>query len=189
MQPAQSHPVHAKGEADRRHERTHLFLAASLCSKAGSGPVHVRNISASGALIEGSIAPADGEPVILKRGRLAAAASMIWKEGRRAGIAFGSPIDVADWMARQPSTHQARVDEMVRAVRSESAVTAIQGTAKEAALPVSWETELRALRNTLEQLESGLVADVIMVATHPEIQLLDAALQSIDRIFGFRKTT
>ncbi len=189
MQPAQSHPVHEKGEADRRHERTHLFLAASLCSKAESRPVHVRNISASGALIEGSIASANGEPVILKRGSLEAAASIIWKEGRKAGIAFGSPIDVANWRARQPSTHQARVDEMIRAVRSESTVTAVQGTAKEDAVPASWETELRALRNTLAQLESGLVADVIMVATHPEIQLLDVALQSIDRMLGIRKAT
>ncbi len=187
MQPAQSHPVREKGEADRRHERTHLFLAASLSSKAGSAPVHVRNISASGALIEGSIAPANGEALILKRGSLEAAASIIWKEGRRAGIAFGTSIDVADWMARQPSTHQARVDDMIRAVRAESTPTAIQGRTDEA-LPVSWETDLRALRNMLAQLETGLIADVIMVATHPEIQLLDVALQTIDRMMGAKKT-
>ena len=34
------------------------------------------------------------------------------------------------------------------------------------------------------QLGNGLTADVVLVATHPEIQLLDIALQRIERIMA-----
>lgn len=167
----------------RRHERTHLFLAASVHSKAGSCPVHVRNISASGALIEGSIVPNQGDRLILKRGSLQASASIVWKAGRKAGIAFSSVIPVADWMARQPSAHQGRVDEMIQVIRSGGGNWADgAGELKENASERSLETELRALRGTLTELETGLLGDVILIATHPEIQLLDIALQAVDRM-------
>jgi hypothetical protein len=168
----------------RRHERTHLFLAASLHSNAGACPVHVRNISASGALIEGSILPNQGDRLILRRGSLEAAASIVWKAGRKAGISFASLIPVVDWMARQPGTHQGRVDDMIQAIRSGSGNLPDRPGEVEMAPERSLETELRALRGTLTELEKGLLGDVILIATHPEIQLLDIALQAIDRMLG-----
>jgi hypothetical protein len=168
----------------RRYERTHLFLAASLHSEAGSCPVHVRNISASGALIEGSIIPDQGDKLILRRGSLGASASMVWKNGRKAGIAFSSIIPVSDWMARQPSAHQGRVDDMIQAIRSEASNWPGGLGEKDLALERTLEAELRELRHTLAELEKGLIGDVILVATHPEIQLLDIALQAVDRMLG-----
>jgi hypothetical protein len=44
------------------------------------------------------------------------------------------------------------------------------------------EVELGQLRAELAELESALLADVILVATHPEIQTLDISVQRIDRI-------
>lgn len=70
----------------RRHERIHLFLAAVLHSTAGSCPVHVRNISQTGALIEGSTVPEKGEAMVLKRTGLEATATIVWKASRKAGI-------------------------------------------------------------------------------------------------------
>lgn len=181
--PSQLPPLDA--QEGRRRERTHLFLAASLQSKAGSCPVHVRNISATGALIEGLIVPGPGDSLILRRGSLEASANIVWKAGRKAGIAFSSVIPVADWMARQPSAHQGRIDDMIQAVRS-GIGNRPYGPSElgEKDPDRSLEADLMALKSTLTELEKGLLGDVILIATHPEIQLLDIALQAVDRMLG-----
>ena len=46
------------------------------------------------------------------------------------------------------------------------------------------ETEVKLLRSDLINLGNVLAADVILVATHPEIQSLDISLQRIERIMG-----
>ena len=184
MQAAPSQPPTQAAQEGRRHERTHLFLAASLHSKSGSCPVHVRNISASGALIEGSIVPNETDSLIIRRGSLEASASIVWKDGRKAGIAFSSLIPVTDWMARQPSAHQRRVDDMIQAVRAAGGSRGDGAERKETAAEHSIEADLMALKGTLAELEKGLLGDVIVIATHPEIQLLDIALQSVDRMLG-----
>ena len=166
----------------RRCERTHLFLAASLCSGGAAHPVNVRNISTTGALIEGTIVPEVGEELLLKRGGLNATGRVAWKAGRKAGIAFSSTVYVADWMARQPKQHQARVDGIIHAIRSEPAGRPDETEEGEAGLAQSIEGELRSLKAILAELERDLISDVIIVATHPEIQLLDVARQAVDRI-------
>ena len=180
MSPMQIAP--SSGAESRRSERTHLFLAASLCCGAAAHPVNVRNISTTGALIEGSIVPDVGEELLLKRGGLRATGRVAWKAGRKAGIAFSSTVYVADWMARQPSGHQARVDGIVHAIRSGPASRPDGAGNGEPGSGLSIEAELRSLRATLAELERDLISDVIIVATHPEIQLLDVALQAVDRI-------
>lgn len=166
----------------RRHDRTHLFLGALLCSKTGSCPVHVRNISPTGALIEGSIAPEKGETLVLKRGGLEASATIVWKVSRKAGIAFVRTIHVADWISKR-AIHQDRVDDIIRTVRSGSAGSPAETGERGRLTPATIiEGELEALKNHLAELEHGLTADIVLVATHPEIQLLDLALQSVERI-------
>ena len=181
--PAEFSPLHT--HQGRCHERTHLFLSASLCSRAGSIPVHVRNISPCGALIEGAIVPEPGDDVILKRGSLQASATIVWKECRRAGIAFASAVLVEGWMARQPNAHQGRVDEVILAIRSKGCSHPGETSERRDVPPGrSVEDELQALRNSLSELEKGLLSDELLVASHPEIQLLDVAMQSIDRMLG-----
>lgn len=185
MSPGPSEFIPVAPHEGRRHERTHLFLGAVLHSSAGSCPVHVRNISPSGALIEGSIVPEKGEPLVLKRAGLKASATIVWKAGRKAGIAFAAIVHVAEWMSSRSSAHQARVDDMVQAIRSGSAGPGEKRSVPPAALI---ESELGALKNYLVELEQGLTADVIVVATHPEIQLLDVAQQSVERmLLGLRR--
>lgn len=147
--------------------------------------MRVRNISPSGALIEGSIVPEKDEPLVLKRGSFEASARIVWKVGRRAGIEFSSNIHVADWMSRQSSAHQGRTDDMVQAIRSGPGDWPGKSSEQQQAssdCPI--ETELRTLRSNLAELGDGLIGDVILVATHPEIQLLDIALQSVDRLLS-----
>lgn len=166
----------------RGHDRTHLFLGAVLHSRAGSCPVHIRNISPTGALIEGSIIPDKGEPMVLKRARLQASATIVWKAGRKAGIAFASRIHVSDWTSKPSNARQASVDGMIHAIRSGSP----GHPGERSAVPPAemLKSELEAVKSYLAELEQGLTADVVVVATHPEMQLIDVALQSVERVLA-----
>ena len=109
----------SSGPADLRHgARTHLFVIATLCWDAGSTPVHVRNMSANGALIEGAILPKPGSPFVLKRGSLQVGGRIAWAASRQAGLAFSATVSVADWMARQANARQDQIDEIVSALKS-----------------------------------------------------------------------
>jgi hypothetical protein len=168
--------------AKRQAPRTHLFVIATLCSDSGSAPAHIRNLSERGALVEAAALPAPGTPVLLKRGRLEVRGSVAWKSSRQAGIAFQSRVDVGDWMARQGGPHQERVDELMTALRSSAPEPIERDSDHSSARRKAIESELSALRSELTRLGEGLTADIIMVATHPELQLLDIALQRVDRI-------
>jgi hypothetical protein len=168
----------------RRQERTHLFVAAQLCFASGACPVHIRNMSPSGALIEGAVLPDQHEAATLRRGPLEAKVRIVWKAGRKAGVSFLSPVHVADWMSRTMPSHQAKVDDLVRTIRSgEGGVGGnVQGMAGRIAPPI--EAELRDLRRELAMLEHALAGDEAVIMAHPEIQLLDIALQRIDRMIA-----
>ncbi len=82
-------------DESRREERTHLFVAATLYFADGSCPVHIRNMSPTGALIEGAVLPEIQMPAIMKRGELETNVSLVWKAGRKAGLSFSSTVHVA----------------------------------------------------------------------------------------------
>ena len=167
----------------RVQPRTHLFVIATLYSADTSTAVHVRNMSSRGALIEGALLPDVGTAVQLKRGSLQAAGMIAWRAGRRAGVAFSTFAHVADWMARQTSPQQQRADELIRTVKSGVAVseTAV-ATCQQAQRSI--REELQALKAELASLGSALCGDMILVATHPEIQVLDVSVQRIERVLS-----
>lgn len=159
-----------------------MFVAATLDSEAGACPIHIRNMSLHGALIEGSALP-DLGPVTLRRGGLHASARIVWRAGRKAGIAFEGAIHAEEWMSRDSNSPQVRVDEIVRAARGKGGVREPSIVAPSAiAQALSLEAELEALRGDLSELGKLLARDVIVVATHPEIQLIDVALQRVERL-------
>lgn len=166
----------------RLHPRTHLFVAATLYADSASGPVHIRNMSLNGANIEGIMLPDPGARIILKRGSLEASGQMAWREGKRGGVAFSGAVEVSEWMAkvREP---QAKIDQLVRALKANRTVPASLAPAPApTGGQLTHREELEALRAEIAQLGNSLSSDVILVATHPEIQLFDIALQRIDRL-------
>ena len=166
---------------EQRHSsRTHLFVMATLCWSAGTTPVHIRNMSAKGALIESALLPRPGSPVVLKRGSLEVGGRVAWSAVRQAGLAFGALVNVPDWITKRASAHQERIDEIVAQLKA-------QELPEDDAIGMATATpaeQLRLLRSDLVQLGNALAADVILVATHPEIQLVDIALQRVDRIIA-----
>ena len=164
----------------RRLPRTHLFVAATLYSDAGSMPVHIRNMSRTGALIEGTALPGPDSDILLRRGQLQASGKVAWRIENRAGVKLDSSVHVSDWMARKGSASQQRLDTLVAIVRNESPgmIDLDAGGIDRNSI----KAELCQLRTDLAELEAALVKDVILVATHPEIQTFDISLQRIDRM-------
>lgn len=157
-------------------------MAATLYADSGSNPVNIRNMSQSGALIEGPVLPDVGERIMLKRGQLQATGWIAWRVERKAGVRLEAAIYVTDWMSRQVSAGQERIDALVSIVRNDApSAAAVAGTGTGTG-QISIESELGQLRAELKALETGLLRDVIVVATHPEIQTIDISLQRIDRI-------
>ena len=155
-------------------------MAATLYADAGSSPVTIRNMSLSGALIEGAVLPDVGERVRLKRGPLHASGAIAWRTDRKAGVRLEASVHVPDWMSRQINAGQERVDELVSIVRNHGPMATAVHVAATGQLSV--EAELHQLRLELSELEAALLQDVVVVATHPEIQAIDIAVQRIDRV-------
>jgi hypothetical protein len=175
----------AAGQVDLPHEgrqqvRTHLFVAATLYADAGSAPVTIRNMSPSGALVEGTVLPDVGERIDLKRGQLRAAGWIAWRVERKAGVRLEARVHVPDWMTRQVNTGQEQVDALMSMVRNHG--PAAPAAAGRATGQLSMEAELLQLRLELGELEAALLKDVVVIATHPEIQTLDISAQRIDRV-------
>ena len=161
--------------------RTHLFVAATLYADSASAPVHIRNMSPTGALIEAGELPDVGTGISLSRGHLHATGQIAWRAGRRAGVRFDTMVTVPDWMARQVSAAQQRVDALLAIIKADArAVAAPAGPT----VPASIEAELGVLRTELAQLETALSRDAMVVATHPEIQTIDISIQRIDRVLA-----
>ena len=96
------HPLVANDDADtlqrqrRGKSRSNIFLLATLAARGGSWPVRIRNLSPTGALIEGGMILPQCAPVRLVRGSLTIAGTVMWHNRARAGIRFDGEIDVAD---------------------------------------------------------------------------------------------
>lgn len=172
--------------AEHRYStRTHLFVVATLCWNEGSAPVHVRNMSAKGALIEAAVLPKPASMVVLKRGSLEVRGRIAWAASGQAGLSFSTSVNVADWMTKRTNSQQDRVDEIVASLKADE--LGFEQPAAALDRPnrlVEIETELALLRADLTRLGDALTSDVILVANHPEIQLIDIALQRVARIMA-----
>jgi hypothetical protein len=123
--------------------RSNVFLAASLLAGGASLPVRMRNVSPSGALLEGISLPPVGAAVRLVRGDLTAEGEIAWTAAGQAGIRFAAEIDVPAWVRRVGHPGQQRVDRTIAALRRHE----VAGEANRPALPsIAWvSAELDAI--------------------------------------------
>lgn len=101
--------------------RSNVFLSATLNCGSHRAAVRIRNMSRSGALIDGAELPLPGTRVRLSRGSVSALGSVAWQEKRHAGVKFESEVDVRRWTERMGHAGQERVDTIVAAIRSGAA--------------------------------------------------------------------
>jgi len=96
----------AESEADRRARRAPVLLAATIEFGRCSRPVKVRNISDSGALVEGEHLPPEGSTGTFSRNELSVGFTVVWVQGRYAGIAFVRGLDREEVLRHVPQAKQ-----------------------------------------------------------------------------------
>jgi hypothetical protein len=108
----------------RSHGRSNVFLSASLVCGAGTLPVRVRNMSRTGALLDGGSLPPTGTKIRLFRGELSADGEVAWQQDGQVGVRFSGEIDVAAWVKKIGHSGQQRVDNAIAALRRHEALPA-----------------------------------------------------------------
>ena len=88
-----------KDESDRREPRYTLLLCVKLLTSRGLLAARLRDLSLSGALVEGVDLPPPGSGLFLVRGELEIAARVAWRRDGRAGLEFPVPLTEAQLLS------------------------------------------------------------------------------------------
>lgn len=159
-----------------------MFVLAAISADRVSGPVRIRNLSPSGALIEGAALPSPGERLVLRRGQNSIGGKVVWCHEGKAGLRFDGRATVGDWLpAGQPG--QQRVDETFQQLKS-SALAAPAASSTPTARPFC-ASDLRQLARAIDALADDLADDDAVVARHgAKLQALDIAAQTLRKLAG-----
>jgi len=166
--------------------RASIYLAAALYRGGSSIPVKIRNISATGALVEADTLPQAGESVDLARGRLTVRGLVAWTATGRFGVKFSAAIDVRQWRAASANRDQQRVDEAVRLVKAGVVPLPVPplGRRRVEGDPVDLDADLpgdlRRISDLLGSLGNALSGEPDVVTRFgAELQALDIAAQML----------
>jgi hypothetical protein len=179
-----------KGAEDRASPRTNLLLSATAEVAGRSLPVRIRNLSETGAMIEGAGLPEAGMTLTLMRGDLQVSATVAWAAGGRRGVRFDGPTPVEEWTG---GVKPRPLD--CTGLRNQRRVDAIQAEARAGINPVQQTTapepkppapltdldkrlahELGYVQRLLESLGDELIKDLFLVQRHGQ------SLQSLDLV-------
>ena len=175
---------------DRAAPRTNLLLAATAEVGGRSLPVRIRNLSETGAMLEGAGLPEAGMALVLIRGDLQVAATVAWAAGSRRGIRFAGPTPVNEWTGGKPRAIDCtglRDQRRVDAIQAEARASPISGRALRAPegpatqpvvadLDSRLADELGYVQRLLEGLGDELIADLLLIQRHGK------SLQSLDLV-------
>jgi hypothetical protein len=157
-----------------------MFLAAVLRLADSSLPVKIRNMSSTGALVEGPTIPELDSAVHLIRGSLAVAAQVAWSEQGRCGLRFSSLVSIREWLAPPSNREQLRVDDAVRLVKAGAIPLHVGAQAHDSAWLTELGLDLRAVRRLLEgHCDDMMTSPEAMMRFGERLQNLDIVLQTI----------
>ena len=88
---------------NRRFRRSNVLMAAQIEDGDSRSEVTLRNLSAEGALVEGTDIPHQDSRVVFRKNDLVISGRVAWVNGRRAGIAFDSKLQPETLMRHIPS--------------------------------------------------------------------------------------
>ena len=175
---------------DRAAPRTNLLLAATAEVGGRDLAVRIRNLSETGAMLEGAGLPEAGIPLVVKRGDLQVAATVAWASGARRGVRFAGPTPVNEWTGGKPRAidctglrDQRRVDAIQADARADPpagralrAAETAPSPAISADLDKRLADELGYVQRLLEGLGDELIADLLLIQRHGK------SLQSLDLV-------
>lgn len=183
------------GEQVARAPRKNLLLAATIEAGTLQATVRIRNLSASGAMLDGVALPNIGTKLVLRRAVIEMPAKVVWQAAGRCGVQFdATTISVDEWVAGllTPSFNghkgQQRVDAIQQALRAgaelpaEPEAAAPSGPDKEA-LDSRIAEEILYVQRLLDSLGEDLVEDPILLQRHARaLQNLDRASQTLEHL-------
>lgn len=120
---------------NRRSRRSHMLMTATLDYSGRAVKVTLRNLSSEGAQVEGAQLPVEGTALLFRKGDLAVAGSIIWTQGKQAGIRFEQKLDPATVLNHIPVARARMAAEFRRPGLASRALTE-----QERALAESWIT-------------------------------------------------
>lgn len=162
--------------------RANMFVLATISSGSASGPVKIRNMSPSGALIEGAALPSVGARVELRRGGSSMGGAVVWSLDGKAGLRFDGRVDVAEWM---PGGHvgQQRVDSVIEQLKSGAARMPAPEDKSLLRSNKPAAADLRQLARALDSLADDLADDFSVVnRLGAKLQALDIASQVLRKL-------
>ncbi|HEV2594235.1 MAG TPA: hypothetical protein VGU01_03445 [Sphingomicrobium sp.] len=181
---------------ERATPRASIYLAAALYCDGTSSPVKIRNISTTGALVEGGTVPSPGSLVQLVRGGLIVHGLVAWAVEGRCGLKFSGSVDVQRWRAAPTNAEQQRVDDVVRLVKAGAVPLPIPPLAHQVNSTENDDSttdlsgDLNRTSKLLESLGATLSSDRDVVARHgAALQSLDIAMQilaAVDAVIAGR---
>ena len=176
-----------------RASRKNLLLSATIEAGALKADVRIRNLSESGAMIEGAALPDVGSPLTLRRSEIEIGALVVWRATGRCGIRFDGIASVEEWVGgvRRPSNPlggQARVDAVQAALRRGDVLPSDADPAPR--VRIDAETldrriadELAYVRRLLDVVGDELTEDPIILQRHNRaLQNFDVACQILTEL-------
>ena len=95
----------------RRSPRYRVLLIARLVTTCSERIVKLRDLSTTGAMIEGPRIPPPGTDILLQRGALEAFGTIVWARDMQAGIEFDEPLtETMLWMQVNAPQHIEEID-------------------------------------------------------------------------------
>jgi hypothetical protein len=180
-------------DGQHRSSRTNLLLSGTIEARDIRSSVRIRNLSETGALLEGAALPKVGEHLVLRRLDLEIGATVIWSASSRCGVTFSGTISVdhwraGSWVAPRLSEKQEEVDRIQSAVRAGKGEN-LHGILPDLAVQTTIFTdkriadELLAVQQLLEKMGDQLSDDAGVVQRHSlTLQSFDQACQSLGRL-------
>ena len=170
--------------------RTRLFLSATIRFDRATAAIRVRDLSESGARIEGARLPAVGTATQISRGQLTVSGMIVWRDSKGCGMRFDEPLDLDQWMPGLAGRDQVAVDDMVAAVRSgDSDVLHFPSSPAPPPVPLSGilperlAEELAFVARLLDSLGEDLCNEPMLVMRHAEkLQNLDISAQILGHV-------
>lgn len=159
--------------------RANTYLAAIIY--AGDSPlaVKIRDMSSTGAQLEGPQLPEVDTAINLVRGSLSVQGRISWRSEHRCGVQLSMPVSVRDWMAPPANPGQQRVDHIVAAVKG-GALPLVAPADHQSGTTYQFAEDLRRISSLLEGLGNEFASDNEIVTKHAtRLQDLDIAFQAV----------
>jgi len=181
------------GGEQPRPQRKNLMLSATIECGGTRAPVRIRNLSETGAMLDGATLPNPGVSLTLLRAEITVGATVIWREGGRCGVHFDSVAATVDeWVTgKRPPTFdgkqgQARVDAIQGAVRAGATLPVeppVAGTLDAAEIERRVAEEITHVQRLIDALGEELIEDPVMLQRHMRLlQNLDRASQILEHL-------